>query len=107
MRPRKYILLYCEDEHERSVLKLILQLRPYRVIAGISALPPLPALIIVLVIPCARYRTMPDCYPCHAEVLRLNWTPAWLLERIHVLASRKPGPKKGSRHAGTYMAVPA
>lgn len=128
MRPRKIILLFCADEHERSVLKLILQLRPYRVIAGISALPPLPALIIVvddrtlatvtaarriselhpaiptLVIPDARSRRRPDCYPCHFEVLPRDWKPIWLVERARILVAKKRGPKPGSRHAGMYMA---
>lgn len=126
MRPRKTILLYCQDENERSVLTLLLELHFYRIIGGISALPPLADLCIVvddrtletvtmaeaiaalhpamhmLVIPAKTCRTTPICYPAHAEVLRLKWKPEWLLERVMVLMARKPGPKKGTWNAGVF-----
>lgn len=123
MRPRRTILLYCVSEQERSVLKLLLELHFYRIIGGISALPPLADLAIVvddrtletvtmaktiaslhpamhmLAIPAPKYRTLAHGFPAQAEMLSPGWVPAVLLERINILMARKRGPKRGWRAA--------
>lgn len=113
MRPRKAILLFCDNEQERSVLTMTLELRGYRVLGGISSLPPIPLMAIVVddrslstafmakkigatnpsmpivVIPCGNYRRLFIGYPMYCELLPATWTPATLLARVRLTMVRK------------------
>jgi D-aminopeptidase len=111
MRPRKVVLLYCADDQRRSELALILDLRLYRVIAGISQHPPLPdcALVIgdrdmvrvikrelptVPIIAIVKYG-----YSLPATVLRPGTSTEQVLELIRVAVIRKRGPVRGYKGA--------
>jgi hypothetical protein len=116
-RPRKIILLCCSDDHRRSELSFILDVRSYRVIGGVSAMPPIPdcALVVddgfqsrkdareiasrlpgvpILVLPRKLCRYVPyDHYPSGSAVMEPKYSMEDALERLRLLTRRKRGPK--------------
>lgn len=118
MRPRKVILLFCADENRRREFRFMLGVRGYLVVAMEDGLPADCAVVIAnpvsstnaAYVIAERDRDMPllvmvckgeqKYYPIGARFVIVQATMEALLQLIHLAASHKRGPKKGSHRAG-------
>lgn len=112
-RPRKRVLLHCQDEARRSVISFYLSNRGYVVQAGFSSEPPIPDLALIVDDPitgfkaaqmCDQVRAIPilvlacrqtrmDDFPVSASFLKWNSAPVEILDRVATCCARKRGPR--------------
>lgn len=117
MRTRRNIVLWCNDESERSSLALVLWTRSYNVLGAITKYDGVDLALIIddctletitmakaiaelnpelkmLVVPYAHRKISPGLlYPPQAQVLPLKCNTETMLERIRITLARKRGPK--------------
>lgn len=111
MRNKRRVLLLCADDEEMSAIRFMLNVNQSRVLAGISAYPPLPNVVLVVddgtlgmrMVVNAVGRQFPDVqmlvktqsdaehFPVHARLLR-DCSHLELLARLKAVPARKPGP---------------
>lgn len=91
------MLLCCADDARRSVLSFVLWVRGYDVIAGISALPPVPDCALVVVDRESEEMTLLiDHVLPELPIVAIGGSTRVeeFLDRVRIRVARKRGPKK-------------